>query len=48
MFRRRAREDGDTLTLYFATDLHDSEVCFRKFVAAAAFYKADLLVLGGD
>ena len=46
MFRRR--KDGETLTLYFATDLHASEVCFRKFVAAAAFYKADLLVLGGD
>jgi len=38
---------GET-TLYFATDLHGSEVCFRKFVAAAAFYRADLLVLGGD
>jgi Icc-related predicted phosphoesterase len=48
MFRRRTRDDGETLTLYFATDLHASEVCFRKFVAAAAFYKADLLVLGGD
>jgi uncharacterized protein len=39
--------DGAT-TLYFATDLHGSEVCFRKFVNAAAFYGADLLVLGGD
>jgi Icc-related predicted phosphoesterase len=39
--------DGET-TLYFATDLHGSEVCFKKFVAAAAFYRADLLVLGGD
>jgi Icc-related predicted phosphoesterase len=38
---------GET-TLFFATDLHGSEVCFRKFVAAAAFYRADLLVLGGD
>ena len=47
MFRRR-RDEGETTTLYFATDLHGSEVCFRKFVAAAAFYKADLLVLGGD
>jgi Icc-related predicted phosphoesterase len=47
--RRRANgsTEGET-TLYFATDLHGSEVCFRKFVAAAAFYRADLLVLGGD
>jgi uncharacterized protein len=49
-WRRRpppADRDGAT-TLYFATDLHGSEVCFRKFVNAAAFYGADLLVLGGD
>src|SRR4051812_26485738 len=47
LFRRR-RADGDETTVFFATDLHGSEVCFRKFVAAAAFYGADLLVLGGD
>jgi Icc-related predicted phosphoesterase len=49
--RLRKRTNGsaaDETTLYFATDLHGSEVCFRKFVAAAAFYRADLLVLGGD
>ena len=47
--RRRTNGSGaDETTLYFATDLHGSEVCFRKFVAAAAFYHADLLVLGGD
>jgi Icc-related predicted phosphoesterase len=44
--RTRARER--TTTLFFATDIHGSEVCFRKFVAAADFYGADLLVLGGD
>jgi Icc-related predicted phosphoesterase len=46
LFGRRRRAGGTTL--FFATDLHGSEVCFRKFVAAAAFYGADLLVLGGD
>lgn len=35
-------------TIFFASDLHGSEVCFKKFVNAAAFYKADVLVLGGD
>lgn len=34
--------------LFFTTDVHGSERCFRKFVNAAAFYKADVLVLGGD
>jgi uncharacterized protein len=33
---------------YFATDLHGSSKCFRKFVNAGAFYGVDALVLGGD
>jgi Icc-related predicted phosphoesterase len=36
------------MTLFFATDLHGSEICWRKFVASAGFYGADVLVLGGD
>lgn len=35
-------------TVFFASDLHGSEVCFKKFVAAAKFYGADTLLLGGD
>jgi len=35
-------------TIFFATDLHGSEVCFRKFLAAKSFYGASVLVLGGD
>ncbi|HVC26968.1 MAG TPA: hypothetical protein VND40_02285 [Nitrososphaerales archaeon] len=34
--------------IYFVTDVHGSSKCFRKFLNAAAFYKADILVLGGD
>lgn len=34
--------------LYFASDLHGSEKCFRKFLNAGPFYGADILVLGGD
>ena len=34
--------------LFFATDLHGSDVCFRKFLGAARFYEADVLVVGGD
>jgi uncharacterized protein len=30
------------------TDVHGSDVCFRKFINAAKFYKARYLVLGGD
>jgi uncharacterized protein len=32
----------------FAIDIHGSEVCWRKFLNAAAFYKADMVILGGD
>jgi Icc-related predicted phosphoesterase len=48
LFRRDRAKARDGVTMFFATDLHGSEVCFRKFVNAATFYKADLLVLGGD
>ena len=36
------------MRVFFATDIHGSEVCWRKFLNAAEFYKADLVVLGGD
>jgi Icc-related predicted phosphoesterase len=34
--------------LYFATDIHGSETCFRKFLSCHKFYDADVLALGGD
>jgi uncharacterized protein len=34
--------------VYFITDVHGSSMCFRKFLNAAKFYKADVLILGGD
>ena len=42
------RDNGDDLTLFFATDLHGSNVCFKKFVNAGKFYGAKVLILGGD
>jgi uncharacterized protein len=38
----------DKLRLFFATDIHGSTRCFRKFINAAAFYEAQLLIMGGD
>ncbi len=35
-------------TIFYATDVHGSERTWRKFLNAAAFYKADVLVMGGD
>jgi len=34
--------------IFFATDIHGSDVCWRKFLNAGAFHKADVLVMGGD
>jgi hypothetical protein len=34
--------------VFFATDLHGSEMCWRKFLNAAKFYGADVLICGGD
>ncbi len=34
--------------LFFATDIHGSDICWSKFLNAGKFYEADLLILGGD
>ena len=34
--------------IFFATDLHGSEVCWKKFLNSARFYDADVLICGGD
>lgn len=34
--------------LFFATDIHGSEICWRKFLNAPAFYGVTAVVLGGD
>src|SRR5258708_22750742 len=44
----RSAKKRRVLRLFFATDLHGSEVCFRKFLAAAKVYEPDVLILGCD
>jgi uncharacterized protein len=44
IFSRR----GSGPRIFFATDIHGSETCFRKFLNSAKFYEADVIVLGGD
>ena len=36
------------MRLFFATDIHGSETCWRKFLNSASHYSADVVVLGGD
>ncbi len=47
-FGKRGGTKGPKLKIFFASDLHGSTVCFKKFINAAAFYGADVLLLGGD
>jgi len=36
------------MKIFYATDVHGSEICWKKFVSAAKFYEVDTLILGGD
>lgn len=36
------------MRIYYAGDIHGSERCWRKFLNAAKFYRADVIILGGD
>jgi Icc-related predicted phosphoesterase len=44
----RKRSGGERTRIFFATDIHGSETCFRKWLNAAEVYEARVLVLGGD
>jgi hypothetical protein len=37
-----------SVKLFFVTDLHGSEICWKKFLNAGPFYGADVVILGGD
>jgi Icc-related predicted phosphoesterase len=45
---RRSGADGQALRLYFASDVHGSGVCWRKFINAGVHYRAQVLIMGGD
>jgi uncharacterized protein len=36
------------MRVFFATDIHGSDVCWRKFLNSGKHYDADAIVLGGD
>ena len=48
--KRKAREQtaASTLDLYYASDVHGSEQCWRKFLGAGRFYGVQALIMGGD
>ena len=47
MISRFFSREPDT-RVFFATDIHGSETCWRKFLNAGKHYEADIMVLGGD
>lgn len=36
------------MRVFFATDIHGSDICWRKFLNAGKFHKTDVLIMGGD
>jgi Icc-related predicted phosphoesterase len=44
----RSRRAPTGTRLFFATDIHGSDQCFRKWLNAAKAYGVDAIVLGGD
>jgi Icc-related predicted phosphoesterase len=47
-WRKKGKDANGEVKMFFASDLHGSNICFKKFVNSAKFYSADVLVLGGD
>ena len=49
---KKARDGGkkaaQTVSLYYASDIHGSDVCWRKFLNAGRFYGVDAMIMGGD
>lgn len=45
---RHGRQERPVFTIYYASDFHGSDLCWRKFLRAGEFYGADALVMGGD
>ena len=49
--RRKRQADGpseQTAEVYYASDVHGSDQCWRKFLGAGRFYGVSALIMGGD
>jgi Icc-related predicted phosphoesterase len=46
--RRRSDDADRTVRLFYASDIHGSDLLWRKFLGASKFYGADASVMGGD
>jgi len=46
--KRDPNASGTATSIFYASDVHGSDRCWRKFLGAASFYKVDTLIMGGD
>jgi len=49
----KKKAEADSVTIFYATDLHGSTICFKKFINAAMYYRdkgqpVSVVVMGGD
>jgi Icc-related predicted phosphoesterase len=47
-FWKKGKAGGEVTRIFYATDIHGSEITWRKFLNAARFYEVDALIYGGD
>lgn len=47
-FWKKGKQAGTATRIFYATDIHGSEITYRKFLNSAKFYDVDALVYGGD
>ena len=49
LFGARGRGSaGQTTSVFYASDFHGSDQCWKKFLSAAKFYGTQVLIMGGD
>jgi len=53
VFGKKKKDGGKSTTIFYATDLHGSTICFKKFINAAVYYRSkgqpvDVVIMGGD
>ena len=48
LFKRKGDGDAAKLRIYYASDIHGTEVLWRKFLHAPSVYETPVIVMGGD
>lgn len=46
--RRQSDAAGETVSVYYASDVHASDRCWRKFLNASKHYRTSVNIMGGD